>query len=499
MGNGAGNVRRARAYSSEPDPTLPAAIIGTMIWIRIIRHWGICLSCAFVVALTFIKAPFSRYLADDFSFAAGYRDRGFWQFQREVYDTVGGRYTATFLEMVVSAAGRDYAWLFPAAGLVALAVVVALSTRALLHTTGIRVDSVSTMLLALVVLAGLLDTAPNQYQSLFWVAGFLIYGLPVVLAGAVCLLLLRSARSDPGWRGTTVALAALLAFIGAGCSETAAVCQVAGFGAMTIFVRRGTRLLAATALAASLIGLMIVAASDGNALRRAALEKLMSPLPLPTAAQMALSQLAPAIDGLARRALPYLLFGTALLLPRGGTSPATGREDQRPPILNAAVASVAVIVCVVGGSLLLGMWSLGSFPPARAMYVTNAWVLASLLVALVHVVPHIPPTRVLQIAFTAAAFAAMLLGPLRYPKTRITWVSDAREFARLTDSLDRFARMHPGEDLIIGGPRLVEGLEFLSRDPDRWTNESISTYYRISSIKWRHRGTLSVALPTAAH
>lgn len=446
--------------------------------VAMVRTACIAAASAFVVGTTIPLALFARYIADDFGFALALREYGFWRYPLEYYTTVNGRYTTVALEMVAVSAGRQAVPLVVAAGLMLLVLMATMAVRRVASLRVVVNGRPDQAALVLVVLAGLIDLAPALYQSLIWIPGLLSYGVPVALMLGSAALWPSDSEALRPWRWVWHPAAALVA---AGCSETSAICQVAAFGAIVLGARGRSRQTALIALAASLIGLAIAAISPGNAVRRLLMADIgFDPQPLGTAAISMLHQLGPDLYGNALRCAPYLLMIAAVL----AAPNEPGKESTKVDFRLLATA-ILVAVAVTSAVLLAGYWSLGTTPPARALFVSKSWVFGAAVMLVIAIRRFFRDSTLVQVALTAAVIVAILTGPLRHPQNRIGTLVNARAFATLSDEVDAFAHAHPGTRILVSLPRIYEGLEVVSRSDRGWTNIVMARYYDLESVQWR--------------
>jgi len=175
-----------------------------------------CLMAAVALAPLLALAPYAHPAADDFSYAAVMRDIGFWRGQAYVYNTWGGRYTATLLLAALPSLLNGGFAVVPVVCIAALAGAGALAVNVLCRGRSAPVRAVVFGSIMLVAVAG----APSLREAFFWGIGVATYTLGAALALAgYCLLQLRSRRLHIAG---TVALV-----LACGCSEVCAGLTVA--------------------------------------------------------------------------------------------------------------------------------------------------------------------------------------------------------------------------------------------------------------------------------
>ncbi len=453
---------------------------------KALAHAAAVVGSAFVMAVAFARVPYTRYLADDFGLAALFRDLGFFGLQKEIFLNAGGRFAAVFLESFIWMAGRRFSFIFPALFLCALTAATIFVIRSARLLFPGRPPLVASATLAFTCSAALLDAARDHYQPIFWLSGLTFYGVPVLISLMIGGLTIAMAR-EGGSRLPQLILIGVLAFAGAGCSEIAGVCQIAGFGSALPFLVRGLRRPVAVALLGSCLGLALVALSPGNVTRRAILNEILDPKPFPVALGQTITGTVSATAALAERSLPFVLLAIPLAL--------TWPVASRPWRWRVTGMSITVMCGVVAASLLTSIWSLGGPPPPRAEFATSAWVTVSLFALVMIWAPAIPDRLIIRTLLLAASLTGLVCGPLRYATARVATVKEARDFAVAADALDAFARANPGSDVRAPAPRNFEGLEFISRDPMAWSSRDVARFYRLSSIAWRNQPALTASRP----
>jgi hypothetical protein len=137
--------------------------------------------------------------------------------------------------------------------------------RKALHGRCVVSDNALSAALTSTLLLAVLAASPNIYQSVYWQAGRLVYLLPIQLSSITLWLVLQERI-----RGTTQAL--LVGLVQAAASMTSVsyvLVAVVGLPCIGIALRKGRRagVLSAATLGA-LVGLLVLVAAPGNAIRR---------------------------------------------------------------------------------------------------------------------------------------------------------------------------------------------------------------------------------------
>ena len=256
----------------------------------------------------------AKFAADDWCAVAGVRANGL-AAPLALYDSWSGRYTANLVIGIVGVLGPQLAWVVPmlaAAGLLG----------ALLLVLREHPDA------AIGAVALLVIVAPARWQDFGWPTGAASYVVGLALAVGVFVAIRR-----PG-------LAAAIAFLAAGTSETLAVALIA---MLAVGLRFG---VPRVVFAGGLLGLVVMAVAPGNVERAALIER-------PDLAGVVVGL----TMGIAAIAIPLVLALAVRL--------ATGR---RAPV----VGIVGAMASLVPSAVLIG-----AAPPDRALIVPFACLLGS--------------------------------------------------------------------------------------------------------------------------
>ena len=163
---------------------------------------AILVAAATAVLLPRLALAFFAYpSADDYCIVVETRQDGFWYMQVHSYLTWTGRYSAVFLESIVSQfdIAAIYPW-FAALTIVATLVSVPMLVAALLEkaVSGVRITAIATIVAAVVV-GGL----PSGVEAFYWMPGAASYQWGVITYLVWLSLLIRVARRDKAGRGET--------------------------------------------------------------------------------------------------------------------------------------------------------------------------------------------------------------------------------------------------------------------------------------------------------
>lgn len=180
---------------------------------------------------------FTRPYADDFCTIAASRG-GAWSFMLYQYNNWSGRYSSMLTSSLALQIGP---WFTP--------ILIA----ALFVAWWLALRKLASGPLATLILLVVLISAPEPFESFYWLTGALTYLAPLVLATWCVVLVERPALIVP------------LAFIAAGFSDVAGLLQLITFAGLAVAWNRRMMLPALT----TVIGVALVALAPGNAARRA--------------------------------------------------------------------------------------------------------------------------------------------------------------------------------------------------------------------------------------
>jgi len=446
---------------------------------------------------------FSRYYADDYCMSGMILQKGFWPAQVEQYVTWSNRYAGMFALSASELFGRMAirGWTFLVLLLLALALTWALFQ--LDRWLNWSLSGWLLVLLAELVVLFTLLFAPELYQSLFWRVGVITYTLPLAfLAGAAGLVIYGAARTAPGripWMGAAACF--LLTLFASGFSETYVALQtalfLAGVAAAYFLARHESRrnwlaLLLASALG-SLLGLALVLASPGNAVRQAAMP---SPPGLVALARMAFTH----AFLFMYRTLAASAFQTwlAVLIPlllvygfyANVQAPAWRPSRLILALLLAPAACFAAIAVVMAPAA----YAQSSYPDGRvlieagflmAVLLTSAGALTGAIFSQLHRWAGEGVPWALR-GLVALLAAVLLLYPLYDARRNAALLPEYQARAASWDARDeriRAARQSGVFAVTVKGFNAPGGLAEFQVNPGDWVNQCAATFYDVKSLQ----------------
>jgi hypothetical protein len=248
----------------------------------------------------------------------------------------------------------------------------------------------------------------------------------------------------------------------------AAAAQIIFLMTLVPFAKRVRSLLIAAAVA-SAIALFIESVSSGNAIRRA----LFEPLPIPAAAAKAIADTPLMLGTLLMQGIAAFVLLIVFFAFAGDREKRAGRA--------IAISALLSTLPIMALTLFAGLYGTGHLPWGRVQFVPIAFTTAALVLA-AFAIPR-PRHPSVVIVLTAAMALLVTVEIVSTTTSRLQAIEDARQFAIVADGIDRAARSRPGAVLVVRAPREYELLEFVSPDPDHWTNRCMAEYYGLTSIR----------------
>ncbi len=385
----------------------------------------------------------SRYLADDFGFAAGVRDDGFWRSQLLTYEAWSGRISSTFISSIVALGGTRTVPFLPAVWIVLLCACFALVPAASRRWR---------IALAMTFVWAICDGAADIFESLYWPTGAVAYFVPLAFVALAAYAAQRSQAT----------LAALCAALAATSSEMLAVIAFAA-AAITACFHRARASFAATAGAAA--GLLIVLLSPGNAGRR-----------------MHYAATPPVLELMAKTATQSVEYATRFVVRAGVQSLlililfALAGSVIRARALPAWITAAAAIVIANAISVHTGY----GYPPARGLTVVDAFVFAAIAITGARM------RNVLARRETLAWIIVAILvvtGPLVSILRNAQVMPSARRFAEQWDAADRQLRRGKGKGtIVVDVPVRVGNLYYVTPNPAHPSNVAVAHYYGVDGV-----------------
>jgi hypothetical protein len=464
---------------------------------------GLILLAVPIAAAAYV-GTFSRYLADDFCTLGSLKDLGFLGSQAYWYMHWSGRFAFTFVVNLVEALGPWLVPILPAAHLVGLCLGIALAFRrwlgsSLAGSTGVAASTFG----ALVVYETIAGT-PNLYQSLFWQTGVLTYVTPLVIGSFYAAWILK--MSESGKVGPAgLAFSGLAMGVAVGFSETVGSLIVAALAGSLVLVlallpagerRSVAAKLVVAGLTGGILGMLVVAAAPGNAVRQG----LLTPSSNVTVWLDETTRNAYIFSVKTLKADPLRLL-LALVIPflvttvgsrSGPESGPRAVSIARP--LGFLILSPVLTFGLVMACMAPTQYAMSSYPDGRILITAQFAVASGMAVWgaaagrwLVAFWPAVARSRPLLVWGAAGVLVIALLGVTSFRSTRAITAAlpDTRDFAARSDERAAKvleARAQGEASLAVASLTHMGGLGEISSDSSNWINVCFAQAYGLKRV-----------------
>lgn len=228
----------------------------------------------FALAVYAYLGTFTRYVGDDYCSASALATEGFWGAQSYWWRNWSGRYSFSFAISFVELFGVSIVPVLPALILSLWLISAVWACLPLLRVLKISNPVFTGMLIASISL-WLTYRSVNDYpQIVFWQTGILTYPVSPILflLGVGISVRYSFPRGAPSWR--ELFLWFLFAFLAGGFSETGVVMQITLLALTFVLIKILKKIpqkkyspILVSALCGSVLSLIVIAASPGNAVR----------------------------------------------------------------------------------------------------------------------------------------------------------------------------------------------------------------------------------------
>jgi hypothetical protein len=220
---------------------------------------------------------FNRYVADDYGGVLAVRLRGFWGEQVALYRLWSGRFSSSGLFSAAALLPEGAVRVLPGVLIAGWVLLLSSALNQLIPSAG----KVGRLLVAAGVVYTSLQVTPSPFLSIYWLTGSLTY-VPALLLGTLLLALICRPHRNRRRRIATNVVAGVLAFLAGGSNETYVIAQTV---ALTMAVAVAVSPLSTVSrsklgvIGAGLLGSLaafgVVVAAPGNAIRDAAILRVV--------------------------------------------------------------------------------------------------------------------------------------------------------------------------------------------------------------------------------
>lgn len=412
---------------------------------------------------------FTRYLTDDYCTAATLNEHGLIEAMRLHREAWSGRFAFYAIKGMLESIGPVTARAVPGLMTILLAVAAAWAFRRVLGEGAGRFALVA----GLTVAYANLDTAPSResrFGPFLWETGAITYMLAALLI-AVWIGILVSRGSLAG----RCVASFVLMLVAGGLSETSVASQgalTAGVIVLAVSIReRSIVWIAMSGLGGTLSALSIMASAPGNSLRMETIGPRSGILETAgRTLQMGNAYLGSHIlvEGAPLVIVLVLGFVAGIIFPRVRASAAAG---------SAMIAFASYLA-----SFAPSAWILPAGPPARALYVSNFFLIALLFASFAAIGSKVRSADQRHLErVAAAALLVLVVVPIRSTVAVAHWIPQERAAARKADAVDLFLATQRGRRIVLVSPWAVAS-RFATKDPGHWTNRCVSRFYELDSL-----------------
>jgi hypothetical protein len=456
---------------------------------------------------------FTRYMADDYCYAANVQEQGFIKAQTSIYTGFTGRFSFSFAASAAPILGPSIVPFLP---LITLTCWLAVSLWAIYQIALIKLwprPLLASLIIAELIIFATLNATHHIVQSLYWQTGMLNYVPPLILltayVGIICYRLRRPTQNRTAFISLIVASAALPFFAG-GFTEAFMLLQAGGLSLAVALcwkyvsdsIKRAVLPLLIAGLVGSLLALCIVVAAPGNSVRQSFFPAppnlfTLTGLSVYNAAGfIAYTIYLSPLTTLLTVTLPAL-FGYHLSSTGFSRHSKPGPErDLRLLVLLPAIGFTLIFLCTVPA-----IYGTSGFLPERArlipqfVFVCTAvcwgYLVGVALSERLAVYKRYAswPLAVCSIAVTAL----LILSPLAAARRSFALAARASAGASMWDQMDREVRAArargemnvvvpavPDVESRLGAHRTELQLE---QDASNWKNRCAARYYGVNSIR----------------
>jgi hypothetical protein len=220
---------------------------------------------------------YNRYVADDYGGVLAVRLRGFWATQVNAYRLWTGRFTSSALTSAAAMLPEGSVRVIPGILIGTWVLVLVVALKYVVPSAG----RFGRILLAAGVVYTTLQITPSPFLSIYWRTGSLTYVPSLILAPFLLALICRPDTCKRR-RIATIVGAGVVAFLAGGFNETYVVAQTVALALVVAvavspysIVSRSKVGVLAVGLLGSLMALGVLVAAPGNAIRDAAILRVV--------------------------------------------------------------------------------------------------------------------------------------------------------------------------------------------------------------------------------
>jgi len=222
-----------------------------------------------------IQGFYSRHRADDFCFSGILKENGLFSGLLTFYSTTSNRFSAYIFSAFSEMLGQKAIRFISPLVIIGLGLVLFLAITRSLKAYSVERPRIIAFFLAQVILFFTVYLSPNRHQSVYWRSGLSHYFLPLVILCWLLYVLLSSQTLSKPKKRIQIVSVFLLSFFSAGLSESYAALQMGVMGTILLIMLAGEEfhlkmkiiVLVVVSLVGTLIAMVVMIFSPGNALR----------------------------------------------------------------------------------------------------------------------------------------------------------------------------------------------------------------------------------------
>jgi hypothetical protein len=468
---------------------------------------------AFILVLVIhaYNGSFTRYWADDYSFANVLTSEGFIGAQKYWYLQWDGRFTSTFAISLAELIGPRIVPILPSLALIIWLIAMTWTIKQFRLKIFLMNSRLLPFLLAVFVIATALSTCPDIFQSFYWQVGMLTYLVPVIIltlyAGLTAYWMNRKLQRSA--QVVFLIFSVLVTFCAGGFSETYVALQTGGLllaiGVCMLWLSRNLKQNLLPILIAGFLGsfiaMLVMVLAPGNFIRAS----FFPPHP----DLFSLVKLSVYYSVMKMGSIGYhhlgdigvMLVLPAMLAFTFNPAISNGKECVGSKLKTKDLVRYFVLVPVIGFVLIVfcfapSVYGMSGPPPPRALIITQIIIICVVIywsyqagLALKQYHPKFRKIRpsTFYIVVSILVLALLGLGPIISAQRTLSLSSAYRDYAKnwdIQDSEFRVASLRGEKNITIKAlpTGILAGLGGVGSDPNGWVNIAVARYYGFDSI-----------------
>ena len=457
------------------------------------------------LALHAYLGTFTRYMADDYCSAAALKNEGFWGAQSYWWQNWSGRYSFSFLISLVELLGLKIVPILPGVAITLWLLSMVWGCLPLLKKLKVSHAIAGALFLSSVALWLTYRSVDDYPQIAYWQTGILTYPVSIVLFFLGMGFAIRRSSKPVRMKWWELLLWFLFAFAAGGFSETGVVVQIALLTFLLILILRTKNEqrsilipILTVALIGSVLSLVVIALSPGNAVRSAGFQNIPPVIQSLSGSLIGTFAFLPDLVG---RHTAVFIFGLLAGAYYAYFFIPEQLQTRKSTIVIYFGGSLLFVLAGIGASVAPAFILRGGLPPQRVLL--SAYFLAACLAIFWGILSALFLRSILpQTSFALQQWTSlgllvfmMIWGVLPFAISQLELVPPLQNYSSLWDKRHQtiFAAPLIGESVIVTtdltkvkalselGPRLWLVGDF-ETSPDNWINHCAAQYYGVKQI-----------------